>query len=126
LSPNPSDIRISLYNPAGAPPVVQSSGVEIRKGNFKDPSSLLHAFEGTEKLLLISHPTIAHKERVDAHKNAIDAAKQVGVKHLYYTSLGFSGDSVTNVMKAHMDTEAYLKESGMDYTIIREGLYTES
>ncbi|KAI0765715.1 hypothetical protein BD413DRAFT_165327 [Trametes elegans] len=29
-------------------------------------------------------------------------------------------------MQAHIDTETYLKESGLTYTIIREGLYSES
>lgn len=29
-------------------------------------------------------------------------------------------------MQAHIDTERYLKESGLTYTIIREGIYSES
>ncbi|KZT63041.1 hypothetical protein DAEQUDRAFT_742149, partial [Daedalea quercina L-15889] len=29
-------------------------------------------------------------------------------------------------MQAHLDTEAYLKKSGLTYTIIREGIYSES
>ncbi|TFY52959.1 hypothetical protein EVJ58_g9720 [Rhodofomes roseus] len=29
-------------------------------------------------------------------------------------------------MQAHLDTEAYLKQSGLTYTIIREGIYSES
>ena len=29
-------------------------------------------------------------------------------------------------MQAHIDTEAYLKESGLTYTVIREGIYNES
>ena len=30
------------------------------------------------------------------------------------------------MMQAHKDTEAYLKASGLGYTIIREGIYSES
>ena len=65
---------------------------------------------------------------------------QAGVGHVYYTSLAFSNpraplgpsDSTAAVMRAHIDTEAYLKEvcdrsaGGMTYTIIREGIYAES
>ena len=60
------------------------------------------------------------------HKNAIDAAKRAGIKHVYYTSLAFAGDSVAAVMQAHIDTERYLRESGLTYTILREGIYSES
>ena len=64
--------------------------------------------------------------RVRNHINAIDAAKRVGITHIYYTSLAFASDSVAAVMQAHLDTEKYLKESGVTYTIIREGIYSES
>lgn len=45
---------------------------------------------------------------------------------MYYTSLMFGSDSQAAVMQAHLDTERYLKESGLTYTIIREGIYSES
>ena len=38
----------------------------------------------------------------------------------------FAGDSQAAVMQAHLATEKYLKESGLTYTIIREGIYSES
>lgn len=63
---------------------------------------------------------------MNSHKAAIDAAKRVGIKHIYYTSLMFAGDSQAAVMQAHLATEKYLKESGLAYTIIREGIYSES
>lgn len=117
---------VSVYNPSGATDEVRSSGVEIRKGDFGDPSSLETAFSGADKLLIVSYPSIAHEIRVKNHVAAIDAAKRVGIKHIYYTSLAFAGDSVAAVMQAHIDTEIYLKESGLTYTIIREGIYSES
>ena len=64
------------------------------------------------------------------HRAAIDAAVSVGVKHIYYTSLAFSNPSKASVMRAHIRTEAYLKELAergeVDFTVIREGLYNES
>ncbi|KAI0645006.1 NmrA-like family protein [Trametes meyenii] len=121
-----SDIVVSLYNPAGATEEIKRSGAEIRRGDYGDPASLDQAFAGAEKLLLISYPSIAHELRVRHHKNAIDAAKRAGIKHLYYTSLAFASDSVAEVMLAHLDTEKYLKASGLTYTILREGIYSES
>lgn len=64
------------------------------------------------------------------HRAAIDAALEAGVKHIYYTSLGFANPSKAAVMRAHIRTEAYLydlvKEGKVRVTIIREGLYNES
>ncbi|CAL1711250.1 unnamed protein product [Somion occarium] len=121
-----SDIIMSLYNPSGATEDIKSSGVEVRRGDFGNPSTLDSAFAGTDKLLIVSYPSIAHELRVKNHIAAIDAAKRVRVKHIYYTSLAFASDSVATVMQAHIDTEAYLKQSGLTYTIIREGIYSES
>ncbi|OSC97536.1 NmrA-like family protein [Trametes coccinea BRFM310] len=121
-----SDVVVSLYNPAGATQAIKESGVEIRRGDYGDPASLDAAFAGADKLLIVSYPSIAHELRVKHHRNAIDAAKRAGVKHVYYTSLAFAGDSVAAVMQAHIDTERYLKESGLTYTIVREGIYSES
>ena len=66
---------------------------------------------------------------------AIDAARRAGVKHIFYSSLGFGGDlqdrSLAVVMQAHLDTEKYLaklasEDAAFTYTSIREGLYSES
>ena len=48
------------------------------------------------------------------------------MKHVYYTSLAYENDTVALVMRSHLDTEVYLKESGMAYTIVREGAYNET
>ncbi|TFK49576.1 NmrA-like family protein [Heliocybe sulcata] len=126
----PTDITVSLHNPAGLSPSIASSGITVKQGDYADPASLDSAFTGADKLLLISYPSIAHELRVRHHVNAIDAARRVGVKHIYYTSLAFgygtTPESCAEVMQAHLDTEKYLKESGLKYTIIREGIYNES
>ncbi|KAF2785720.1 NAD(P)-binding protein [Melanomma pulvis-pyrius CBS 109.77] len=68
------------------------------------------------------------KGREAHHRAAIDAAIQVGVKHIYYTSLAFGNPSKAAVMRAHIRTEDYLKELPVHvkWTVIREGLYNES
>jgi len=70
------------------------------------------------------------------HHFAIDKALRSGVKYIFYGSLGFGGkpetsESVAHVMQAHLDTERYLDEltrthPGFAYTVVREGLYSES
>ncbi|KAH9831872.1 NmrA-like family protein [Rhodofomes roseus] len=123
-----SHIVVSLHNPAGASPTIVSSGVEVRKGDYADPASLRTAFAGADKLLLVSYPSIAHELRVRMHKSAIDAAQAVGISttRVSRSGSGRSARSVAEVMQAHLDTEAYLKHSGLTYTILREGIYSES
>lgn len=64
------------------------------------------------------------------HRAAIEAALNVGVQHIYYTSLAFANPSKASVMRAHERTEKYLKdlegEGKVKVTILREGLYNES
>ena len=105
-------------------------GVEVRHGDFLKPATLPSAFADAGVFLLVSYPSIAHAIRVEAHKNAIDASVRAGTQHIVYTSLAFAGDSKASVMQAHIDTEEYLRHtcarSGIRYTILREGIYSES
>ena len=121
-----ADIIVSLYNPSGATPAIIDTGVDVRHGDYTKPETLDKAYAGADKLLILSCPTIDCDKAVQSHKAAIDAAKRVWIKHIYYTSLAFASDSEAFVMKAHLATEAYLKDSGVTYTIIREGIYSES
>ncbi|KAJ2962806.1 hypothetical protein NQZ79_g2159 [Umbelopsis isabellina] len=121
----PSDIIASVYNPSGHQDF-KDKGIEVRKGDFNNPESLVSTFKGGDKLLLVSLPSRDDDYRIRSQTAAIDAAKKAGVKHIYYTSLNFADGSQAKVMKAHFATEDYLKASGVDYTIIREGGYMES
>ncbi|EGP88254.1 unnamed protein product [Zymoseptoria tritici ST99CH_3D1] len=114
----------------------QSAGVQLRSASFDDDSSLISAFEGCDKLFLISSPRISKDfnnappghGREEDHFRALQAAKKAGVKHVYYTSLAFANPSLSEVMTAHERTEEFLTsgQSGMQWTILRQGLYNES
>ncbi|WP_437733651.1 SDR family oxidoreductase [Sorangium sp. So ce1335] len=122
---SPSEIIVSLHN-RRAREELEKARVQVRAGDYTDPGSLEDAFRGGDKLLIVSHPSFSDDLRVTSHKNAIDAAVKAGVRHIYYTSLSFGQQSKAAVMRAHLDTEAYLRSRGVTYTIIREGVYMES
>ncbi|RAL12857.1 NAD(P)-binding protein [Aspergillus homomorphus CBS 101889] len=114
------------------------AGATVRQADYEEPGTLDRVFDGVEVLFLISYASIEIQFRFEAHKHAIDAARRSGVKHIFYSSLGFAGDleksSVAHVMGAHLKTERYLAEGlqGADnhnritYTAVREGIYSES
>jgi uncharacterized protein YbjT (DUF2867 family) len=122
----PSTIRVSTRDLSKLPADVQTSGAELVRGDYSEPASLDAAFAGASAVLLVSYPSIAHAERVRMHTAAIDAAVRAGVAHVFYTSLAFDAAGGAAVMRAHRDTEAYLKASGLTHTIVREGIYSES
>lgn len=106
---------------------LQASGAEVRIGDYGDYNSLLSAFAGVERLLFVSSNDM--ENRMSHHTNVIQAAKEAGVKHLVFTSFQFvsTADDSPNapLMKVYVATENLLKSSGMDYTILRDGLYMD-
>lgn len=99
-------------------------GVEVRAADFEDEARLAEAFKGAERLLIISTDAIG--SRVLQHKNAINAAKAAGVRHIVYTSWPKADTSVAFVSKEHIETEKLIKESGLSYTILRNYPYAQN
>ncbi|KAK0644630.1 hypothetical protein B0T16DRAFT_430687 [Cercophora newfieldiana] len=130
-----SNVILISRHPGKTPRTLVQAGVKTRQADYtQSPAELESAFSGIDVLFLISYPSHQHTLRTELHLKAIAAAKQAGVKYVFYSSLGFAGEgdtSVAEVMGAHLDTEGYLRElaagdKGFGYTAVREGLYSES
>lgn len=102
------------------------SGVEARKFDYSQTEGQVEALNGVDTLILVSSNEIG--QRSTQHRNAIESAKKAGVKHIIYTSLlGATNDNtVKSLAGEHVETEAVLKSSGLTYTILRNGWYTEN
>lgn len=107
-----------------SPEKASDLGVETRKFDYDSPNELASALVGIERLLLISASEIG--KRITQHKNVIDAAKTAGIKWIVYTSLLHADSTSINLASEHIPTEEAIKESGMEYTILRNGWYTEN
>ena len=99
-------------------------GVEAREFDYGKTKDLAHAFQGVDHLLRISSKEIG--QRAVQHLNMIEAAKKAGVKWIVYTSLLRADTSSLSLAGEHLATEAALKESGIPYTVLRNGWYTEN
>ncbi|PIG80911.1 nmrA-like family protein [Aspergillus arachidicola] len=78
----------------------EDRGIAFRQVDYDDPATLDKAFRDVENVLFV-----------------------------WYTSLAFGGfksDSKAAVQTAHLETEEMLRKSGVTYTSIREGIYTEA
>jgi NAD(P)H dehydrogenase (quinone) len=99
-------------------------GVETREANYDDPETLGSALSGIDTLLLISGSEVG--KRAVQHRNVIDAAKRNGVKWIVYTSLLHADTSTLSLAAEHLATEAALRDSGISFTLLRNGWYTEN
>ncbi len=106
-------------------------GASTRFGDFTQPESLDTAYEGGDRLLLISlnsnniDPSIVRETRAGFHLIAIDAAVEAGIEHIVYTSFVDADNNVSPIAPAHRATEAALRESGITWTALRNQWYAD-
>lgn len=108
---------------ARSPAKAADLGGEARAFDYTDPSTF-SALTGVKTLVLIS--SNAFNDRVGQHVRVIDAAKAAGVDRVIYTSLLRADTSAMLLAADHKGTEAHLMASGVDYTVLRNGWYTEN
>jgi NAD(P)H dehydrogenase (quinone) len=99
-------------------------GVQTRVADYADPASLRAAFDGGTRLLLVSGTDPG--QRVSQHRNAIEAAREVGVELLAYTSIVNAVWSTLRIAEDHQDTEALVRESGIPFVLLRNSWYLEN
>ena len=104
---------------------IAATGVGIRQGNYDNGPSLRAAFEGVDKVLVISGSELGR--RVQQHGNAIEAAIDAGVQLIAYTSVLRADQATINpVLPEHQGTERLLETSGVPFVLLRNGFYTEN
>ena len=99
-------------------------GVVVRHADYHRPETLAAALEGIQSMLLISSSDM--DDRPGQHRNVIDAARDAGVQLVAYTSILNAGTSTMLLAADHQATEAYLRDSGVPYALLRNGWYTEN
>ena len=99
-------------------------GVEVREFDYTKPEIMVESLNGIDQLLLISGSEWG--QRAKQHSNVINAAKKAGVKWIVYTSLLRADNTGINIAGEHLASEKALKESGIAYTILRHGWYSEN
>lgn len=120
-----ADNIITLARSEEKAKALKDKGVKVRIGDFDDAASLDRAMQGIEKVLLIS---TADPNRLQQHKNVVDAAKKAGVRHIAYTGVSmkdFSKSAIIGLMESHFQTEDYIRNSGLTFTFLRNTLYTD-
>jgi NAD(P)H dehydrogenase (quinone) len=112
-------VGVSVRDPAKAAHLP----VRARRGDFTDPGSLAHAFEGATTVLVIS-ASIRGEGAIQANLAAIDAAVAAGATRILYTShQAASRESRFGPQHTHAATQDHLQRLGVPFVALRNGFY---
>jgi len=118
-----SEIVAAVRSPEKAADLA-ALGVQVRRADYNEPAALDAAFEGADKLLLISSSEIGR--RAVQHRAAIEAAQRSGVELIGYTSVLRADTTPLGLAAEHRETEAALRASAVPFVLLRNGWYTEN
>ncbi|MBY8978025.1 SDR family oxidoreductase [Rhodobacteraceae bacterium NNCM2] len=111
---------------ARTPDKAKGLGIEIRPGDYGDRDQLEASLRGVDAVLLVSGMDTPDA-RIQQHRNVIEAAKAAGVRKIVYTSIQGQeeGTTFSPVVQSNRETEADIRNSGLDWVIGRNGIYIE-
>ena len=96
----------------------------VFKSSYDKSEDTVKSLEGIEVLFMVSGSE--NPNRVQQHKDFIDAAKVAGVSHIIYLSFyNASKNSIFTLGRDHYATEEYIKENGFKYTFLRDNFYAD-
>lgn len=118
-----AEITAAVRNPEKAKDL-EALGVQVRHADYNKTVTLKTAFEGTDKLLLISSSEVGQRAR--QHRAVIAAAHDADVGLVAYTSMLHADTSPLALAAEHVETEEALRDSGLPFVLLRHGWYTEN
>jgi len=98
-------------------------GVDVRIADYNDPAAIVKAFGAGDTVLLISG---IEPNRLAQHQSVIDTAKEAGVARIAYTSVLGGPEADFDLAADHIATEQAILDSGLPYTLLRNGWYNEN
>ena len=96
----------------------------VFKSSYDKSADTVKSLERIEVLFMVSGSE--NPNRVQQHKDFIDAAKVAGISHVIYLSFyNASKNSIFTLGRDHYATEEYIKENGFKYTFLRDNFYVD-
>jgi NAD(P)H dehydrogenase (quinone) len=118
-----TEIVAAARTPAKAADLA-ARGAQIREADYDRPETLAAALAGADRVLLVSG--IDFGRRAQQHQAVVDAAKTAGAARIVYTSIPYADTTPIAVAPEHKVTEELIRASGLPFTFLRNGWYTEN
>lgn len=117
-----SNIRLAARDPNKLR-LAEMPSFDVVAADYENGRSMVAAFSGIDTACIISSMG-PDTTRIRQHRIAIDAAISAGVKRIVYTSSACAMQiGALQWTTVHADTERYLRQCGIPYTILRVGAY---
>lgn len=114
--------RLLVRDPTRAPSL---PGAMTYRCAYDDRAAAQKALAGVDTLFMVSGSESA--DRVDQHRTFVEASAAAGVQRVVYTSfLGAAPNSIFTLGRDHHATEQSIRDSGMQWTFLRDSLYMDS
>ncbi|MBQ4780383.1 SDR family oxidoreductase [Pectobacterium versatile] len=117
-----NEIVAAVRNPEKAADLA-AKGVQVRMADYDRPETLATAFAGADKVLLI--PSADFGQRYPQMVRAVEAVIDAGVSLVAYASFINTDTSTIRLGEAHKQIEAFIRESGVPFVMLRNGPYIE-
>jgi NAD(P)H dehydrogenase (quinone) len=96
----------------------------VRTADYADKAAMVAACQGIETLFLVSGRE--DRERLAAHRTAVDAAVEAGVSRIVYLSFeGAAPDCTFTFGRDHWHTEQHILATGLNCAFLRDNMYQE-
>lgn len=113
--------RLLVRDASRAP---ELAGAEVHVAGYSDTDAAAAALAGVETLFMVSASESA--DRVEHHRQFVDAAARAGVRSIVYTSfLAAAPDAVFTLGRDHAASEEIIRASGMSWTFLRDNFYMD-
>ncbi|GAA4701646.1 SDR family oxidoreductase [Nocardioides conyzicola] len=99
-------------------------GVRVERLDFDDVPASVPWLAAGDVLLLVSGSEVGR--RVPQHTAVVELAQRAGVSRIVYTSAPAADDTTLVVAPEHAATEQVIRASGLPFTFLRNGWYTEN
>ena len=103
---------------------LESMGADVIHGSVEDTDAVEKSMENVETVLIL----LPNSEgQLSLEKQLVDSAKKLGVKRLVkVSSIEATPDATSPIPRLHLESENYIKDSGLEWTMIKPNFYMQN
>ena len=103
---------------------ITDMGGEVIIGAIEDDAALNQAMEGVQKAMVLLPNS---EQQLFLEKKVVDAALEANVQHIVkMSSMEAVPEATSPIPKLHMQSENYIKNSGMNWTMIKPNFFMQN